>query len=71
MWAGRGSLEGVQGVAQLQEGEAKTTRAQLSDRECQNGLQQQHVWSNVEKTLQVTSTKGAHPTGRGRSVGTG
>ncbi len=41
-------------MAKLQERQAETPRAQLSDRECQNGPQQQHLWSNVEKTLQVT-----------------
>lgn len=65
------ALEGVQAVAQLQEGEAKTTRAQLLDRECQNGPQQQHVWFNVEKTFAVTGTRGANPTGRAAVVGLG
>lgn len=56
-------------MAKLQEGEAKTTRVQLFNRECQNGPQQQHVWSNVEKTFAVTGTEGPILQGGTRVVG--
>ena len=43
-------------MTELQEREAQAPRAQLSDRECQDGPQQQHLWFNVEKTFGVTGT---------------
>ena len=43
-------------MAELQERKPKAPRAKLSDCERQQGPQQQHVWSNVGRTLRVTGT---------------
>ena len=56
-------------MAELEEREAQAARAQLSDRESQKGPQQQHVWSNVEKTFGVTGHRSAHRTGQRPSWG--
>ena len=50
----RAWLKGVQAVAQLQEREAKAPGAQLPNRESKEWFEYQHLWSNVEKTVQVT-----------------
>ena len=47
-------LEDVQAVAQLQEREAQAPGAQLPNRESKEWFEYQHLWSNVEKTVQVT-----------------
>jgi hypothetical protein len=62
-------LEDFQAVAELQKRKPQATRMKLSNRECQKGPQQQHVWFNVEKTFGVTGTSDPNPTRRAPPLG--